>query len=443
MNKKICVYAIAKNEIKFIDRWYNSVKEADYVCVLDTGSTDGSFEKFTSLGIICEQRTYKPFRFDIARNDSLKLIPKDAEICVCVDIDEFFVPGWSNILRSAWHENVGRARYRYTWNFNPDGSEGVVYMADKIHKNGYFHWQHPVHEVLVKNQPHIDTVNNTGKNHIKSIKTAHNSTNKNHTSAANQDATIDTTESTQNLITIDLPNIQLNHMADNFKSRASYLPLLELSVKENPTDDRNMHYLAREYMFHGEYKKAIQTFEKHLSLPTAIWQAERSASLRYIANCYKQLGALKKQIQNKHIKNNKNINFDETIDNKSENLIKNHTNNYYFNKQIEYLYKAILEYPSTREPYYELALAYFENNQFLHSAIWFNQMLNITKRELNYMSSPVCWGSLPYDYLSMCYYNLKDYKNAYIAVSKALSFGEDTRLRNNQKIFAALVNRKN
>ena len=51
MDKKICVYAIAKNEIKFIDRWYNSVKEADYICVLDTGSSDGSFEKFLSFGL--------------------------------------------------------------------------------------------------------------------------------------------------------------------------------------------------------------------------------------------------------------------------------------------------------------------------------------------------------------------------------------------------------
>ena len=52
MNKKICVYAIAKNEIKFVERWYESVKEADYVCVLDTGSTDGTFERFKELGVI-------------------------------------------------------------------------------------------------------------------------------------------------------------------------------------------------------------------------------------------------------------------------------------------------------------------------------------------------------------------------------------------------------
>ena len=148
MEYKICVYAIAKNEMKFIDRFYDSVKEADYVCVLDTGSSDGSFEKFKQLGIITDQKTYKNFRFDDARNDSMKLIPLDADICVCVDIDEFFEKGWSKIIKENWHEGVGRIRYRYTWNFNPDGSEGIVFMADKIHKYGAYRWKYPVHEVL-------------------------------------------------------------------------------------------------------------------------------------------------------------------------------------------------------------------------------------------------------------------------------------------------------
>ena len=41
---KICVYAICKNESKFIKRWYESIKGADYICVLDTGSEDDSLE---------------------------------------------------------------------------------------------------------------------------------------------------------------------------------------------------------------------------------------------------------------------------------------------------------------------------------------------------------------------------------------------------------------
>ena len=351
---KICVYAIAKNESKFITRWYESVKEADYVCVLDTGSSDDTYEKLKSLNIITEQKTYKSFRFDQARNDSLKLIPNDTDICVCIDLDEFFEPGWSEILKENWTPNTVRARYRYTWNFNEDGSEGVVFMLDKIHKKDCFTWIYPVHEVLKQTRDFLGS-------------------------------------------TIDLPQIQLNHRADNTKPRSSYLPLLELSVKENPSDDRNIHYLGREYMFYGQYKKAISTLQKHLNLPTATWDAERSASLRYIANCYKQL-------------------------NKP-------------NKQIEYLLKAILECNYIREPYYELAVLYFNKKDYLKSAFYFNEMFKIKDRALNYMSSPICWGSLPYDYLSLCYYHLKEYKKAITTIDIALSLNPESRLLANKEFF--------
>ena len=39
---KICVYAISKNEEKFVKRWTESMKEADEIYVLDTGSTDNT-----------------------------------------------------------------------------------------------------------------------------------------------------------------------------------------------------------------------------------------------------------------------------------------------------------------------------------------------------------------------------------------------------------------
>ena len=43
MNKyKVCVYAISKNEEKFVSRWVESMKEADEIYVLDTGSTDNT-----------------------------------------------------------------------------------------------------------------------------------------------------------------------------------------------------------------------------------------------------------------------------------------------------------------------------------------------------------------------------------------------------------------
>ena len=285
----------------------------------------------------------------------MQLIPNDTDICVCVDLDEIFELGWSKILRDNWQENTGIARYRYTWNFNPDGSEGIVFFSIKMHKYNAFKWKYPVHEVLTQ-------TNN------------------------------------ENYCTITLPNIQLNHRADDTKSRSSYLPLLELSVKENPYDDRNVHYLGREYMFYGKYEQAIETLLKHLTLPTANWKDERCASMRYISKSY---GAL----------NNKD-------------------------KEEEYILRAIIEAPHIREPYFEAGIMYFERKDYLRASVMFVEMLKISNRDLNYMSSPNCWSSTPYDYLSLCYYYIKDYKKAIEAVNQAITLNpNDTRLINNRQCF--------
>ena len=52
---KVCVYAIAKNEEKFVDRWVSSMMEADHICVLDTGSEDGTVEKLADWGVTVKQ----------------------------------------------------------------------------------------------------------------------------------------------------------------------------------------------------------------------------------------------------------------------------------------------------------------------------------------------------------------------------------------------------
>ena len=48
---KVYVYAICKNEEKFVDRWVDSMAEADGIYVLDTGSTDDTAEKLRQRGV--------------------------------------------------------------------------------------------------------------------------------------------------------------------------------------------------------------------------------------------------------------------------------------------------------------------------------------------------------------------------------------------------------
>ena len=330
------------------------MSEADTITVLDTGSTDNTVGELKKAGVDVFEEKIMPWRFDKARNRSLELVPQDADICVCVDLDEKFESGWREKLEKAWQSDTKRAKYRYTWNFNPDGSEGYVFWLDKIHSRNDFYWEYPVHEVLCyKGATPCNTVLAEG--------------------------------------------IQLNHHADPAKSREQYLPLLELAVAEKPDDDRNMHYLGREYMFKGEWKKSIETLKKHLEMPSAVWSDERCASMRYIARSYKEL---------------------------QEN-----------EKAKEWLYKAIGEAPYLREPYTEMAnLLYGESDWY--GVIYFcEEALKIKERPKSYICEAEAWGSLPYDLASIGYYYTGDYKKALKAVSAAAELSPaDSRIAANKKI---------
>ena len=221
-NNKICVYAITKNEAKFVDRWVKSMKEADYIVVLDTGSTDNTVKKLQDRGVYVVQEKIEPWRFDVARNKALALVPKEYNILVSTDLDEVLEPGWAKILRSQWIEGVHeRARYKYSWSHLADGSSGRVFNYNKIHSWNWI-WRYPVHELLwnVKTQsekyPREQELNLFDK-------------------------------------------IHLHHYPDYTKSRSSYLPLLELRAQEAKEDWYGLIYLAHEYYYRKFYDKSIDT----------------------------------------------------------------------------------------------------------------------------------------------------------------------------------------
>lgn len=348
---KICVYAIAKNESKFAQRWAASMREADAVYVLDTGSSDDTVSLLQNAGCQVSQKIIDPWRFDAARNESLSLVPMDADICVCTDLDEVFLPGWREKLENAWTVGTTRASYRYTWNFEKDGTEGRVFYLDKIHARTGYVWTHPVHEVLSFQGP-----------------------------------------GAEKRVTVE--GMRLHHHADPEKSRAQYLPLLELSVQESPQDDRNTHYLGREYLFYGRYDDCIRTLKKHLSLKSAVWADERCASMRYIARAYLGKGDPARAEQ--------------------------------------WYLRAAAEAPHLREPLTDLALLYDQQKNWEGILFASGRALKITERARTYITESAAWGSLPWDLRSLACHHLGMKEQAVACAKEALRLSpENERIKNN------------
>lgn len=243
---KVCVYAICKNEVAFVDRWMDSMGEADLIVVTDTGSDDGTVERLRERGAVVHVDIIKPWRFDQARNVSLDHIPEDMDICVCTDLDELFRPGWRAALEAAWKPDTTMAKYLYNWSLKPDGSPDVQFRYFKAHARKAYKWWYPVHECL----------RYVG-------------------------------EGPERIVYTD--GMVLDHYPDHTKSRGSYLGLLELGAEETPEDDRITYYLGREYMYKGMWEKCIETLKRHIGLKSATWREERCASMRWIAKAYKSM----------------------------------------------------------------------------------------------------------------------------------------------------------
>lgn len=357
---KIVVYAIAKNESSFVDRWMDSMSEADQVVVLDTGSDDGTAERLQARGAQVMVERIVPWRFDQARNRSLELVPEDTDVCVCTDLDEVFHPGWRSALEGVWTPETRQASYRYTWSFQPDGSEGVVFWQEKIHARRGFRWVHPVHEVLEW----------VGEGERGPLALAQ--------------------------------GVQLDHHPDPKKSRGQYLPLLELSVAEDPEDDRNLHYLGREYLYYGRWDDCIRTLTRHLALPSAVWRDERAASMRYIARAHARKGER-----------------DEARD---------------------WYLRAAAEAPHLREPWVDLAMLLYENQEWEGVLYATACALKIRERPRTYICEAEAWGSLPHDLRCQAYYHTERLPQALEEARLALAAApSDPRLAGNAALLEKMV----
>jgi glycosyltransferase involved in cell wall biosynthesis len=345
---KAAIYTIALNERQFVDKWYESAKDADYLLIADTGSTDGTVERARELGINVVQIKVTPWRFDDARNAALAALPEDIDMCVSLDMDEVISSGWKKILSDAWGRGVNRPRYKHIWSWNEDGTPGLEFSYDHIHGRKGFRWRHPVHECIYSYG----------------------------------------IEEKQEW----LEGIETHHHPDPTKSRSQYLPLLAMSVKEDPYNDRNAFYYGRELYFYGRFMEAAQELKRHLELPTAHWAPERAASMRFIG---------------------KSLPAESEI---------------WFRKAIE-------QAPGRREPYVDLAKLYYERQDWEKCLEVTHEALSIKEKPLEYLCEAEAWGAAPHDYAAIAAYWLGNYDLAVTHARSAVLIEPDNQRMKTNLVF--------
>ena len=314
---KIAVYAIAKNEEAHVKRFCESAALADAIIISDTGSTDNTVQVAKECGATVHQICVIPWRFDVARNAALALVPADIDVCVSMDLDEILLPGWRDTIEQAWSEGITRLNIGFDF-----GKHQFFYPSRVHNRNGYY-WKYPCHEYIT---PDIRSKDDCG-----------------HT-----------------------PHVLMKHLPDNTKSRGSYIDLLEMAIKEDPSCHRSSYYLGREHTYRAEWQKAIDELKRYLALPTATWSLERSHVMRMIGDAYYKLGQ-------------------------------------------DYLYwfrLACAEEPRLRENWYHLAQACYQKQIWAESYAAAKNGIEITTNAAQHASNPEAWGPLIYDFAAIAAHRL-------------------------------------
>ena len=347
---KVAVVSIAKNEEQFVKRWKESAQDADALYILDTGSSDATVSIAKELGINTYTADIQPWHFANARNFLLDMLPDDIDWIINLDLDEVLIDGWRAELEKVANDgSITRVRYKYIWNWNPDGTPGVTYHGDKIVRRHTHRWKGACHEV------------NTVQPGYEELQT--------------------------------FCELQIHQHADNTKPRSQYLPLLLLDVEEDPENDRNVYYCARELFFSGRAEEAVAMFKRHLGLKSAVWAPERAWSMRYLAKL------LPEEAEHWHL-------------------------------------RACAEYPEGAEVWTDLATFYYSKAQWPGCFYAATQALGCTYSGNLYLTEPNAYGWWPNDLAAISAYHIGSYYLALKYGTQAVELNpNEQRLKDNLKYY--------
>jgi tetratricopeptide (TPR) repeat protein len=330
------------------------MREADGIFVLDTGSTDGTGQRLRNLGAVVKSEIISPWRFDAARNLALEMLPEYADVCVCSDLDERFTPGWRDLLQKYWQEGTNRVFYTYNWRTKVDGTPEVQMLYSRIHSRHGYEWRGWINEELIY----------IGEKRER---------------------------------TITLPDLVINHLADQAEAPSEKLSFLEQAVKEEPEDAQLSYKLGFEYLQLNMWTQCIEELKRQLGLADSTAPEERSACMRWIAKSYSMLGN--------------------------------------YRTAYSWYYRAFAECPDMRDAYVECASMAYELGDW--AAVFFcsDRALRITEKSGVFTNMSYAWDHTPDDYAALACWHLgmRDLALKHARQALAISPGE-ARLQENVRV---------
>ena len=231
---KVCLNMIIKNESKVIERCLESAKPLiDYWIIVDTGSKDGTQEivKKFMKDIPGELHERPWVNFEHNRNEALDLAKDKADYLLFIDADDKFEvpPGYIR-------PELDKDGYYITINYSGSAYDRVQLIRTDLD----WHWGGVVHEALVSHQAY-----NMGK-----------------------------------LDDVTMLIIGGGDRSNDPKKFEKDAKVLEKALKNDPTNARNVFYLAQSYKDAGKLKKAIEVYEKRVAMGG--WEQEVFWSLYQI-----------------------------------------------------------------------------------------------------------------------------------------------------------------
>lgn len=221
-HKKIILAAICKNEILHVDRFVENIKYFDKCIILDTGSTDGTYEKLKTIdNVIVFQEHISDIDFSKFRNNLLQKINETVKCdAICyIDLDEVLTLKDIDLLKEEVFINNGDIKRFSIFRIEDDKNNHTTQA--RIFKNDPGKWVHKLHEDFI-----FDDNCNTAL-------------------ALNR-----------NIITID--HVSLKTDIEVKEKLNTYLDIIQRFVEDDP--EHYLYFLFLHYIQNKEYNNIINLF---------------------------------------------------------------------------------------------------------------------------------------------------------------------------------------